>query len=124
MATVKQTEKKSNRDVAPKLSTLKIGNRTFSFTQEEKICYALLALLIIIVVMIRTNFLNIPYERDEGGYSYYGKLLLEGKTPYKDFYEQKLPGIFYFYAFMVSIFGSTVKGMHTGFIWLNIASII
>jgi len=124
MATTKQAEKKAYKDNVSKPSVIKIGNRTFSFTQEEKICYALLALLIIVVVMIRTNFLNIPYERDEGGYSYYGKLLLEGKTPYKDFYEQKLPGIFYFYAFMVSIFGSTVKGMHTGFIWLNVASII
>ncbi|HWY12165.1 MAG TPA: glycosyltransferase family 39 protein [Bacteroidia bacterium] len=122
-AKTKIAEKKAVQNI-PSNSVLKIGNKTFTFTQEEKISYILLALLLFLVVFIRVNFLNIPYERDEGGYSYYGKLLLEGKIPYKDFYEQKLPGIFYFYAFMVSIFGSTVKGMHLGFIYLNVASIL
>ena len=66
----------------------------------------------------------IPFERDEGIYVYYGKLLLEGKIPYKDFYEQKFPGLFYFYGFMVAIFGDTVEGLHKGFMYLNIATII
>ncbi len=122
-AKTKIAEKKAVQNI-PSNSVLKIGNKPFTFTQEEKVSYILLALLLFLAVFIRVNFLNIPYERDEGGYSYYGKLLLEGKIPYKDFYEQKLPGIFYFYAFMVSIFGSTVKGMHMGFIYLNVASIL
>ncbi|MDI1355629.1 MAG: glycosyltransferase family 39 protein [bacterium] len=105
-------------------TTIKFGTKTFLVTQEEKISYLLLALIIFLVVLIRSKFLLIPYERDEGGYSYYGKLLLSGKIPYKDFYEQKLPGIFYFYAMMISIFGSSVKEMHTGFIFLNIATIL
>ncbi len=91
---------------------------------EEKISLALLLGVILLVVLIRSNFLMIPFERDEGAYSYYGKLLLQGKIPYKDFYEQKFPGIFYFYAFFVGVFGDTVRGMHTGFIWLNVATIL
>src|SRR5687768_6550087 len=67
------------------------------FSKEDRICFIGLLLLVFIVVVIRSKFLSIPYERDEGAYSYYGKLLLEGKIPYKDFYEQKLPGIFYFF---------------------------
>jgi hypothetical protein len=93
-------------------------------TREEKISYGILLGVILIVAYIRSNFFNIPFERDEGAYGYYGKLLLEGKTPYIDFYEQKFPGIFYFYAFMVGIFGDTVKGMHIGFMLLNIATIL
>lgn len=95
-----------------------------NLTTEEKVAYGFLAGLIFLVVIIRSNFLNIPFERDEGAYSYYGKLLLEGKIPYKDFYEQKFPGIFYFFAMIVGIFGDTVKGMHTGFIFVNIITLI
>lgn len=94
-----------------------------SYKLEERLCYILLGALILLVILIRSKFLNIPFERDEGAYSYYGKLLTEGKIPYKDFYEQKFPGIFYFYALIVSIFGDTVKAMHTGFIFINIATI-
>ncbi|MBI2722706.1 MAG: glycosyltransferase family 39 protein [Bacteroidetes bacterium] len=93
-------------------------------TKEEKVSYTILLGLIFLVVLIRSKFLLIPFERDEGAYSYYGKLLLQGGIPYKDFYEQKFPGIFYFYAFIVGIFGETVKGMHIGFTILNILTII
>lgn len=91
-------------------------------SQEEKIGLILLVCLMAVVWVIRSKFLSIPFERDEGAYGYYGKLLLEGKIPYKDFYEQKFPGIFYFYGFMVGVFGDTVEGLHTGFIFLNIAT--
>jgi len=120
----KTIEKKTNT-IQPKASTsFKIGNKTFSFTQEEKISAILMVLLIILVATIRSKFSGIPYERDEGAYTYYGKMLLAGKIPYKDFYEQKLPGIFYFYAMMISLFGSSVKEMHFGFAMLNIVSIL
>jgi len=99
-------------------------NKKFNFTLEERICLALLVCLIILIYVIRSKFFNIPFERDEGIYSYFGKLILEGKTPYKDFYEIKFPGLFYFYGFMVFIFGETIKGVHAGFTYLNIATII
>ena len=94
-----------------------------STLNESIISYIGLAIILILVVIIRLNFLTIPFERDEGAYSYYGKLLLEEKIPYKDFYEQKFPGLFYFYAAFVFLFGETVKGMHTGFLLLNLATI-
>jgi len=95
-----------------------------SLSTEEKFAYAGLALIVLLIFLIRSKFLLIPFERDEGAYSYYGKLLLEGKTPYVDFYEQKFPGVFYFYAFIVMLFGETVKDLHMGFIFLNIATTI
>lgn len=94
------------------------------YLSEDKISLYLLILLILIIYIIRSKFLSIPFERDEGAYGYYGKLLLEGKIPYKDFYEQKFPGIFYFFGLMVALFGDTVRGMHGGFIFLNIATVI
>lgn len=105
---------------APKMNEKKFLN----LTQEEKISYYILAGTILLVAFIRSKFTAIPFERDEGAYSYYGKLLLEGGVPYKDFYEQKFPGIFYLYAMIVGIFGDTVKGMHWGFTFLNLGTIL
>jgi len=99
-------------------------NKKFNFTLEETICTGLLLCLIIIIYVIRSKFLLIPFERDEGIYCYMGELLLEGKVPYKDFYEMKFPGIFYLYACIINFFGETVKEVHTGFMWMNILSIL
>ncbi len=96
----------------------------WSFSNEEKISYILLVCLLLLIVIIRSKFSGIPFERDEGIYSYFGKLLLEGKVPYIDFYEQKFPGIFYFYAVIVYFFGDTVQGMHQGFLIINLITVV
>lgn len=115
--------KKTNTAAATAAEPAKSGFFN-KFTQEEKISYIALAVILFLVWIIRSKFLGISFERDEGAYSYYGKMLLDGKAPYKDFYEQKLPGVFFFYAFIVAIFGSTVKSLHLAFIFINMLSII
>lgn len=95
-----------------------------SISLEEKICFGLLLVLLALVASIRTKFNGIPFERDEGIYSYIGKLVLEGKTPYVDFYEQKFPGLFYFFGVMVFFSGDTVVGLHNGFMVLNLLTIV
>jgi 4-amino-4-deoxy-L-arabinose transferase-like glycosyltransferase len=82
-----------------------------------------LVVFAVIIILIRSNFLEIPFERDEGEYVLFGDLILKGKVPYIDFYEQKPAGLFYSYAFMVAIFGTTLKGLHIGFIVLNLITI-
>ncbi len=86
----------------------------------------LIGLLIIclLVIIIRLNFLDIPFERDEGAYSYYGRLILDGKTPYISFYETKPPGLFYIYALLQLLFGSTVQSLHVAVIAVNLLTII
>ncbi len=101
-----------------------LSAKRINFSNENKLSLSFLVLIIILVYIIRSKFSMIPFERDEGAYGYYGKLLLEGKIPYKDFYEQKFPGNFYFFALMVSLFGDTVKGLHLGFTYLNIITIV
>ncbi len=120
-ATVNKSQTSSN--VQPKTAPV-AGGKTISFSMEEKICLGLLAILVLLVYTIRSKFLLIPFERDEGIYSYFGVMVLDGKIPYKDFYEFKMPGLFYFYALMVKVFGESVKGMHTGFMYLNIITLI
>ena len=79
-------------------------------------------LFLTLIWFARTNLLSLPFERDEGSYSYMGQLLLEGQKPYIDFYEMKLPGIFYCYAAVVGIFGKTQEAMHLGFGVVNFIS--
>jgi hypothetical protein len=90
---------------------------------ESGIGLLLLLIVLLIAGSIRSKFVNMPFERDEGIYSYIGTLVLEGKIPYKDFFEQKFPGLFYFYGLMVMLSGKTVAGMHTGFMFLNLISV-
>ena len=82
-----------------------------------------LAVVMLITLIVRWKFINVPFERDEGTYAYFGQLVLDGKIPYVDFYEMKLPGIYYCYAVLVAIFGATLKGMHIGMLMVNLATI-
>ena len=82
------------------------------------------AIFVAIIQVARMNLASLPFERDEGSYSYMGQLLLEGKKPYSYFYEMKLPGIFYCYAAIVGIFGKTLEGVHIGFLFVTLFSTV
>ncbi len=119
-----QTADKKKNEMPGAGNSFTLFGKKFHFSREEQVCSALLIILLMVVYAIRTNFLLMPYERDEGFYSYIGTLVLDGKIPYKDFFEVKFPGLFYFYGMMVSIFGDTVKGMHTGWMYLNMLTLV
>ncbi len=79
--------------------------------------------MILLFVLLRIRLLDIPLERDEGEYAYIGKLLMEGIAPYKEAYNMKLPGTYFMYALIMSIFGSTTSGIHIGLMLVNAATI-
>jgi 4-amino-4-deoxy-L-arabinose transferase-like glycosyltransferase len=83
-----------------------------------------LALIVGVYTYFRANLISIPFERDEGSYSYIGQLILDGKRPYIDFYEMKPPAIFYSYAALVGLFGASIQGIHTAFAVLITGSAI
>ncbi len=85
--------------------------------------YIGLGIIMIISFFFRSKFNEIPFERDEGVYTYLGQLFLDGKTPYIDYGVQKFPGIFYSYALLLTLFGHTVEGIHTAFNFVNLLSI-
>lgn len=92
----------------------------FSIPYAEPI---LLAIIALVYYIVRSNFFDIPMERDEGIYAYFGQLILDGKVPYVDFYESRLPGIFYLYALLVGVFGS-FEGLAMAFTLVNIGSFL
>ena len=65
---------------------------------------------------IRLRLLDVPLDRDEGEYAYFGQLLLDGVPPYALAYNLKLPGIYGVYALILAAFGQTSAGIHAGLI--------
>lgn len=57
--------------------------------------------ILIICALLRGQFLNGPFESDEGGYAYIGKEIFNGKTLYVDIWDNKPPLIFYLYGFIL-----------------------
>lgn len=103
----------------------KINPKNFFGFQNTDYPYLIgLGIIICLIAYIRSSFLNVPFERDEGSYAYCGNIILDGAIPFKDIGSQRLPGVFYSYAVMVAIFGYTLKSLHIGFIILNIISAI
>ena len=108
----------------PKVSMNTEKSNFFLFKGAELYYLLGLVCVILIIIVIRSNYVNIPFERDEGSYAYSGKIILEGAVPFKDIGSQRLPGVFYCYAFIISIFGYTLKSLHIAFIVINILSSI
>ena len=119
MARKKSIKKKQYQEVS-KISVSK--KERLDFLKVDW-AWVSLAVVMLITLVIRWKFINVPFERDEGTYAYFGQLVLDGKIPYVDFYEMKLPGIYYCYALLVAIFGATLKGMHIGMLMVNLATI-
>jgi Dolichyl-phosphate-mannose-protein mannosyltransferase len=78
-----------------------------------------LMLAFLVALTIRLLLLNMAFERDEGEYAYAGQALLRGELPYKDFYNMKLPGVYFMYAGFIKLLGSSVTGIRTGLLILN-----
>ncbi len=69
---------------------------------------SLLFLLILFgFIVAKWPFLEQSLDRDEGTYLYLGQTILDGATPYTDSYEMKPPGVYYNYAWVRMIVGSS-----------------
>jgi hypothetical protein len=74
------------------------------------------AAVVTAAAVVRLRLLDVPLDRDEGEYAYFGQLLLEGVAPYAQAYNLKLPGIYGVYALILAVFGQTPAGIRAGLI--------
>jgi len=125
MSKKKKNKTKVKKQAAPKTSASSKAKKGFELNVNAKyVAWAALALTFLLTIIIRSNFLDISFERDEGTYSYMGQLVLDGKLPYQDYYSMKLPGIYYAYASFWRIGWRSVGSgfcfiiAYSGFIWL------
>jgi len=73
---------------------------------------------------VRLRLLDVPLDRDEGEYAYFGQLLLGGVPPYALAYNLKLPGIYGVYAAVMAVFGQTPAGIRAGLIVITSATTV
>lgn len=83
----------------------------------------ILALTLLFVLFVRVNLLDIPIERDEGGFAYIGKMAMEGQLLYTELHDIKLPGLYYTYGIFMKIFGYSPTGVHTMLLIFNLGTI-
>lgn len=115
----KGSQKQTKAPITPPKKILS-GKKAFS----GNVYVAAIILITIIISIIRAGLLDVPLERDEGEYSYFGKLLLEGVAPYKIAYNMKLPGTYAMYSLFMVVFGTNASGVHIGLLVMNAATML
>lgn len=73
-------------------------------------------IIILVSVLLLAGFMRIPsltqpLGPDQGIMSVIGAGILDGKLPYRDFWEMASPAIFFTYAFMFKLFGQTMAAI-------------
>ena len=74
------------------------------------------------VIYIRFRLLAVPLERDVGEYAYMAQQLLQGVLPYTESQSMKFPGIFFVYAGVLALFGSSPVAIHLSLLSVNLAT--
>ena len=97
---------------------------TAKFKAQRILSWILLCGAILFSVTIRYRLAAFPMDRDEGEYAYAGQLLLKGIPPYQFAHNMKLPGTYFAYAALMSVFGQTTEGVHLGMLMVNLATIM
>jgi 4-amino-4-deoxy-L-arabinose transferase-like glycosyltransferase len=91
--------------------------------EQEKISLrSNLVLLIVIVILVtsalRLPLLSIPFERDEGEYAYIAWRLEHNELPYRDWVDQKPPGVFWVYRAALALPMEPIRAVHfMGMLW-------
>jgi hypothetical protein len=88
-------------------------------------CWVWITIVIVVILTtaIRIRVLEVPLDRDEGGYAYMAQLLLQGFPPYTEAYDVRFPGIYCIYALIMAIFGQNHISIHFGLLIANIATV-
>jgi 4-amino-4-deoxy-L-arabinose transferase-like glycosyltransferase len=68
--------------------------------------------LVVLVLALRIPLLDIPFERDEGEYAYIGWRLQHDELPYRDWFDQKPPAIFWIYRLALSLPLDPIRAVH------------
>jgi hypothetical protein len=80
-------------------------------------------LLLLLFVGLVLSHVSLPLGGDQGLYLYGAKELSYGAVLYRDFWDLKSPGVYFFYLLAGSIFGFSVAGLHiVEALWLGLAA--
>lgn len=83
-----------------------------------------LALVAIAVCAVRLRLLDVPLERDEGGFATVARLVLDGTPPYSGAYDYKPPGLYLVYASFIALLGGGPAGIRAGLLASSLATMV
>ena len=76
------------------------------------------AVIVLLTAAVRVPLLGIPFERDEGEYAYIAWRLGHHELPYRDWIDQKPPGIFWIYWLALQLPLDPIRSVHCmGLLW-------
>lgn len=79
---------------------------------------------LVIVLLQSAHAICYPIARDQATYCLIGQGILHGMLPYRDFWDNKPPGVFYLYAMIVKAFGTSMWSVGVvDFFWLILISV-
>lgn len=94
-----------------------LANRSKSLTAA--------VIVMVVYIFLRWNTIDIPLNRDEGGFAYLGELIWRGATLYVDGVDLKPPGIFFLYAGLKALgIPFTAKGLHWALFAYNFGTLV
>jgi hypothetical protein len=71
-----------------------------------------IAIIVLLTSAIRVPLLSIPFERDEGAYAYIAWRLGHHELPYRDWIDQKPPGVYLVYRLALSLPLDPIRSVH------------
>jgi hypothetical protein len=76
------------------------------------------AVIVFLTAAVRVPLLGVPFERDEGEYAYIAWRLGHHELPYRDWIDQKPPGIFWVYRLALQLPLDPIRSVHCmGLLW-------
>src|SRR5262249_35636793 len=77
-----------------------------------------------VVALVRVRLLDLPLERDEGGFAYTAQRMLAGVPPYREAYDMRLPGTYLAYAAFMAVGGETTPAIPPRPLLVNAATVV
>jgi len=71
-----------------------------------------IAVILLITAAVRVPLLSLPFERDEGEYAYLAWRMEQHELPYRDWVDQKPPGVFWVYRLALALPMDPVVSVH------------
>jgi hypothetical protein len=91
---------------------------------SRKTLFMYILIIVVLTGALRYRLLDVPLERDEGGFAYMAQQLLDGTPPYTQAYDYKPPGLYIMYAVFITLFGGSPAGIHIGLLVMSVGTMI
>ncbi|MBK8622648.1 MAG: glycosyltransferase family 39 protein [Saprospiraceae bacterium] len=112
--------KKSPKSVASVASVQQQDFDISEFLKGKFFLWFSVGLISVFAIILRSRLLDIPFERDEGGFAYMGYSWIHGTPLFTDYVDVKPPIIYILYGIFAFLFGEDPSGIHTGLLLFNL----